>query len=365
MSNGCCACNSPNAGTCGGEGNTKNAKETWIVGYKTTNAGAIPLVSTELKFADTCGAWKARWGIGRMDYAIDPGLYCVGNPDEQSNVLVTANYKMTFDRLRCELTGMDVWILVLDTKGINVWCAAGKGTFGTDELVNRIALTQLGSIVAHRNLILPQLGASGVKAHEVLKQSGFRVNYGPVRAKDIKEYINNDMKATDEMREVKFTAIDRLVLTPMEIVGAIKPTIIVLGVLFIINAIGLGHYGLVDLYAYLGAIFLGCVLAPVLLPFIPGRAFSFKGMLLGIIWAVGVGLLNGWPDSAQYGWLKAIAYLLILPAVSAYCCMNFTGASTYTSLSGVDREMKFALPAMILALFFGAVLLLINDFLLI
>ena len=73
-----------------------------------------------------------------MDYRVEPGLYAVGSPTADSPVLVSANYKMSFDRLRSALPGVDAWILVLDTKGINVWCAAGKGTFGTDELVRRI-----------------------------------------------------------------------------------------------------------------------------------------------------------------------------------------------------------------------------------
>jgi CO dehydrogenase/acetyl-CoA synthase gamma subunit (corrinoid Fe-S protein) len=71
--------------------------------------------------------------------------------------------------------------LILDTKGINVWCAAGKGTFGTDELVSRISKTGLSKIILHRKLVLPQLGAPGVSAHEVTKQTGFSVVYGPVR----------------------------------------------------------------------------------------------------------------------------------------------------------------------------------------
>ena len=78
-----------------------------------------------------------------MHYTVEPGLYAVGKPDERSPVLVTANYKLSFDKLRNELTGRNVWILVLDTKGINVWCSAGKGTFGTMELVGRIESTGL------------------------------------------------------------------------------------------------------------------------------------------------------------------------------------------------------------------------------
>ena len=115
----------------------------WIVGSVKTPTGEVPQVSTRLTLRDRMGTWKARWGVGRMHYAIAPGLYAVGTPTDESPVLVTANYKMSFDRLRSQLTSLDAWILVLDTQGINVWCAAGKGTFGTDELIHRIAATKL------------------------------------------------------------------------------------------------------------------------------------------------------------------------------------------------------------------------------
>lgn len=91
-----------------------------------------------ITFSDRLGAWKARWGIGRMNYRVEPGLYRLGKPDRRSPVFVSANYKMSFDILRSSLAGRDCWILVLDTKGINVWCAAGKGTFGPMELMGRI-----------------------------------------------------------------------------------------------------------------------------------------------------------------------------------------------------------------------------------
>ncbi len=158
---------------------------------------------------------------------------------------------MTFDALRKELAGLDTWILVLDTKGVNVWCAAGKGTFGTRELLNRILITQLDKVVSHKTLILPQLGAPGVSAHEVTKYSGFKVIYGPVRAGDIKEFINLGMKAAAEMRTVKFSAYERLVLTPVELVSTFKKSLMIFGVLFLLNLIGIGPFGLVDFYAYL------------------------------------------------------------------------------------------------------------------
>ena len=318
--------------------------------------------STELTIHDVLGSWKTRWGINRMDFKVEPGLYSVGKPDSSSSVLVTSNYKMTFDRLRKELKGLNTWILVLDTQGVNVWCAAGKGTFGTRELINRILIIQLEKVVSHKNLILPQLGAPGVSAHEVLKKSGFKVLYGPVRAEDVKEFIHSGMKATAEMRTVNFNAYDRLVLTPVELVGTFKISMIIFGILFLLNFVGIGPFGLVDFYGYSGALIVGCVLTPVLLPWIPGRAFAWKGWLLGLIWAVLVNVLNGWPYAPQYHLLRALGYLLILPSVSAFFAMNFTGCSTFTSFSGVLKEMKIALPAIIISIALGTVLILLNSF---
>jgi hypothetical protein len=101
---------------------------------------------------------------------------------------------------------------------------------------------------------------------------------------------------------------------------------------------------------YLAAILIGCAVVPALLPFVPGRSFAFKGWLTGIIatfvftWFYGHGMANG------------IAYLLILPAISAYLSLNFTGCSTYTSLSGVKKEMKIALPLLICSVISGIAL---------
>lgn len=334
----------------------------WIVGYIQTSVGEIPQVSTKLTFTDILGSWKCRWSIGRMDYKVEPGLYAVGSPDDKAPVLVTANYKMTFDRLREQLGGLNLWIVVLDTDGINVWCAAGKGTFGTEEVVNRITAIHLSDIVTHRNIILPQFGAVGTAAHEVLKQTGFHVIYGTIRAKDLKAFFANNMKATEEMRTVKFTLADRIVLTPMELVGSLKPMLISFGILFILNAIGFGHYGRLDFIGLISAVLVGVIITPILLPWVPGRAFSFKGGLLGLFWAAGFLILTGFPSAPQIGWLKAVAYFLLLPSLSGFCTMNFTGSSTFTSLSGVDKEMKIALPIMLFASAGAALLLLISDF---
>jgi acetyl-CoA decarbonylase/synthase complex subunit gamma len=324
----------------------------FVTGSVATPAGRLPRVSSRLEWRDRWGAIKARWGVGRMDYSIDPGLYALGAPDRESPVLVSANYKMSFDELRSALPGRDLWILVLDTKGINVWCAAGKGTFGTEELVNRIASTGLNRIVGHRSLILPQLGAPGVAAHKVKKLSGFGVRYGPIKASDLPAYLDSGYKATAAMRLKTFPFKERAVLIPIELVETIEPSLIIAPVLFLIAGVGgpAGFWanalrdGSFAVMAFLSAVLAGTVLNPLLLPYLPGRAFSTKGLWLGAAVAVAILVLHGSDLTVWAGRLSVLAWLMIIPAVTAYLAMNFTGASTYTSLSGVNREMRWALP---------------------
>lgn len=331
--------------------------QAFVTSSISTAAGKLPRVSSALSWQDHWGSIKARWGVGRMDYAIDPGLYALGNPDANSPVLVTANYKMSFDRLREALPGRDAWILVLDTKGINVWCAAGKGTFGTDELIRKIEASRLKDIVSHRKLIIPQLGAPGVAAHKVKQVSGFKVYYGPIRAKDVAAYLDAGLKATSEMRIMIFPLKERIVLIPIELIETIKPFLIIAPFLFILGGIGgpagfwanAFNYGLFAVVAFLAAILGGVVINPLLLPYLPGRAFSIKGFSIGVVIALILLYLLDINLHTWHGRFEALAWLLIIPAISAYLAMNFTGASTYTSLSGVKKELHWALPLEITA----------------
>jgi len=315
---------------------------------------SIKSAPATLTFRDHLGAWKSRWGIGRMKYLVEPGLYALGEPDNSSPVFVSANYKLTFDRLRKKLEGLDCWLLILDTKGINVWCAAGKGTFGTDELVRRIESSELSKYVSHKKLVLPQLGATGVSAHEVKRRSGYDVNYGPVRDSDIKEYVKADYKATKEMRTVQFNLWDRLVLTPMELMVAMKYSIPVLGVMLLANQVASKPFDKTDVAADIGAILSGAFITPALLPCIPGKSFAWKGWLTGLGATAGILAASG--KFKKEDRLLSAGSLLLYPAISSYLAMNFTGSSTYTSPSGVNKEMKKALPFIVGSAALGAAL---------
>ncbi|MCF8131090.1 MAG: acetyl-CoA synthase subunit gamma [Deltaproteobacteria bacterium] len=336
----------------------------FVVGSVETQAGKIPRITHRLGWADHLGSIKARWGVGRMNFKVDPGLYALGNPDEKSKVFVTANYKMSFDRLREALVGRDAWILVLDTDGINVWCAAGKGTFGTEELVRRIDFCNLAQIVMHRELILPQLSGPGVAAHLVKKGSGFKVIYGPIESNDLPRFLDAGCKATSHMRKKTFSARERTVLVPVELVGTLKWSLMVLPCLFVAGGFAgvdgfwesAGRYGLFAVIAYVCAVFSGAVLTPILLPWLPGRAFSFKGLIMGIVMAILVAFF--WPGNFETwaGRAEIFAWFFLIPSISAFLAMNFTGASSYTSLSGVRKEMEWAVPLEIVGAGIGLLL---------
>lgn len=347
----------------------KEKRPAWMSGTLTSAAGVIPVISTELTASDHWEHIKCRTTSFRNDYAIAPGLYAVGSPDRNSDVLVSANYKLSFDALRKALKAMNVWVLVLDTKGINVWCAAGKGTFGTDELLRRISLTGLDRVIAHRRIIVPQLGAPGVSAHSVKKASGFKVFYGPVQAEDIGAYIAAGYRATRKTRTVKFPLLDRLVLTPMEINPAMKKYY-PLYALIVLALFGLQPAGIFFRDAFAGglpflllglvSVLAGALVTPVLLPFVPFRSFAVKGWITGML-CVFLSA-NFIPASGHPNTVLLLFTYLFFPLASSYIALQFTGSTTFTGMSGVKRELKISIPLYISGTAVSLILLIIYKF---
>ncbi len=305
----------------------------------------------EWSIGDYLGAIGVRLNICRMRYSVAPGLYAFGSPGPDSPVFVSANYKLSFDLLRRSLTGMNAWILALDTGGVNVWCAAGKGTFGTDELIGKIHECRLRDRVIHGRLILPQLGAPGVAAHEIKKQTGFAVIYGPVYAADIAAFMQAGLKATSSMRRILFRWHERLVLAPLELVIGFRKMLLLGLALAALSGVSAQGFSLATVWSLGGFVLilwllsyvLAGVLGPLLLPWLPARAFSIKGVWLGIALAA-FGL---WAASPGWSALRAMAWVLLVSASVSHLLLGFTGATTFTSPSGVFREVRMALPAQI------------------
>jgi hypothetical protein len=325
-----------------------------------------PKVDSSWVLKDYLGMLSVRFSMGRNRYRVNPGLYRLGRPGLDSEVIVTSNYKLSFDLVRKSLSGLNSWILVLETYGINVWCAAGKGTFGTEELIKQVKQSELSRHVSHKRLIVPQLGAPGVSAHKLKEATGFSVKLGPVRAEDIKEYLKAGYKKTEVTRSVQFNLKDRFILAPVEVVNSLRYFIVAVLVLFLLSGFDREGFsfalmwkegiksGLYLLAAYISGAFLG----PLLLPWLPFRHFGGKGLVAGLL-VFALMLFFGLvtlPVPALVGWF------LISGAVSSFLTMNFTGASTYTSLSGVRKEMRIFVPIQIASSFIGLVLVMISKF---
>jgi len=139
----------------------------------------------------------------------EPGLRRVGDPGRSSPVLVTGNYDLTVRRLVRALRGLDAWIVVAPSSGINVWCAASGGHLTTHQVVTALKTCGVEEHVSVRRAILPQLAATGVVAREVARRSGWKLRFGPVYAEDLPRYLAEDAK-DDAMRRVRFGLGERL-----------------------------------------------------------------------------------------------------------------------------------------------------------
>lgn len=307
----------------------------------------MPRVATTLSSRDHLGTFGARTGFARNNYIVTPGLYCTGTPTTESAVLVTANYKLSFDALRKELSKINCWILVIDTRGINVWCAGGKGTFSAEEIAYQVDKAELARIVSHRNLILPLLSGNGVAAQDLKKRCGFRGRFGPVLASMVPEFLQTGTNS-EKMSSITFSLKERAVLIPLEICMLWKQLLGAVALFFILSGISTTIFsfqaainrGSTLLLATLGAIIAGAIATPLLLPWIPFRQFWLKGATVGAMCAIVFLFFAGSPFILA----EKAALFLWITSCSSYLAMNFTGSTPFTSLSGVEKEMRRGLP---------------------
>ncbi len=159
-------------------------------------------------------------------------------------------------------------------------------------------------------------------------------------------------------------------MIPVELVQALKCAAIVLPIAFLLGGLGgpgtfwanASTHGLFAVAAVIGAIIAGAIVVPILLPWLPGRAFAMKGLIPGFVITIA---LLGWRMvdwGLPLGISETIAWLLFVPALTTYLAMNFTGASTYTSLSGVKKEMRWSVPLQIVGAVAGLGLWLASRF---
>jgi len=206
------------------------------------------------------------------------GLYAVGQPDGTSPVLVTGNFDLTVRRLIKAIDGrINAWVLVADSAGINVWCAAGGGYFTAEKVIAAVKSSHLNEVVRHHALILPQLCANGVDGWRIRKETGWGVHWGPARAVDIPAYLASKRKKTDAMRWVRFPFKDRLEMVTVTV--GFYALLILLPVFFFWRStfwpITFSLLGLSYFYA-------------IVHPWLPGRDGLYKSIPLTLIALAGL-----------------------------------------------------------------------------
>ncbi|MBU1878264.1 MAG: hypothetical protein KJ734_04880, partial [Chloroflexi bacterium] len=202
---------------------------------------------------------------------VRPSLYALGHPDRDAPVLVTGNYDLTVRRVVRDTRGLDAYLLVCDSRGINVWCAAGGGHFTAEKVIQAVKTGGVVEVVDHRTLILPQMAGCGVLGKRIEEETGWRARWGPMYATDIAAYLKAGRRKTDEQREARFPLGHRLEMA----VAIWQVWAVVFGIATLVFARDLFWPALalsLLLFVFIGAF----------MHWIPGRDGFWKGVSLAI-----------------------------------------------------------------------------------
>lgn len=154
------------------------------------------------------------------------GLVKIGNPDRRSPVLLTGNYVLTVRRLKRSLKGQNVYLLIANSRGINVWCAAAGGLLNNHSAISVIKTSGIEDLVDHRQVVLPQLAATGLDQRVIHHKTGWRTVWGPVYASDLPAFLDSRFRKTKNMSTVKFEFPDQVEMAtawafPISLVAAL------------------------------------------------------------------------------------------------------------------------------------------------
>ena len=267
------------------------------------------------------------------------GLVRIGDPGPESPVLLTGNFTLTVRRLRRVLEGTDAWLLVANSHGINVWCAAGGGYFTADKVITAVNTSGLANVVRHKALILPQLAANGVDGWEIRRETGWGVHWGPAKAQDIPAYLAAGRKKTDGMRWVMFPLKDRLEMVTVTLgfyaLLILLPVLIFWRHLFwpvTATLLGLSYF-----YA-------------IVHPWLPGRDGLQKSVPLTLIALLGLWVYTGTvqplPSQQLFNWTIALI------ALSLFTAAELQGMSPLMRGEQANWGWEAAIGALLVAVYF-------------
>jgi len=254
-------------------------------------------------------------------YIIKPGLYYIGQNEKDAPLLVTANNFLTVFLLVRRIKKRNVRLLVLDTKGINVWCSAGKGQFSDKEIISKADHFGLLNSGNKLKIILPKFSLSGVNLKE-LRKNGIRPIIGPLYAKDVPGYLDEG-SFSDQTDDIVNFGLKSRIFTAL-------PTAVQFFYYFLtIYVISLDTLPYHLIWLATGLAFL----YPLLFPLLPGKLFAIKGLFLALFISIISMLIINISFSDQ------LSLIIFIFATSVFIALSYTGNSAVSNYSSVRKEI--------------------------
>jgi len=125
----------------------------------------------------------------RKPVAVEPGLRTFGKPDENSPVMMTTNFALTYYTVESDIesSGISCYLMVVDSEGIAVDSAVAGRKLTADKVAEAVKETRVGERVKHRRLIIP--GKAARLSGEIEELSGWEVLVGPRDSSDIPKFL--------------------------------------------------------------------------------------------------------------------------------------------------------------------------------
>jgi len=121
---------------------------------------------------------------------VQPGVYEINDPKEDSAVMVTTNFSITYFSVANEVDGSGIpgWLLVADAEGMSVLTAWAAGKFDAERIAKAVKTNNMEDKVSHRKLIIP--GHVSVLLGELEEElPGWEILVGPRESVDLPGYL--------------------------------------------------------------------------------------------------------------------------------------------------------------------------------
>ncbi len=125
---------------------------------------------------------------------MEPGVYKIGEPDENSYVWVTTNFSLTYFLVSGEIEncGQNAWLLIPECEGLSVLTAWAAGKFGGDMIGKFLIEQGLNDSQKNKSLIIPGYVAQ-IKGDIEEALPGWNILIGSQEASDIESFVNSTL----------------------------------------------------------------------------------------------------------------------------------------------------------------------------